>query len=400
VLNKNLSRNSLLGLRKLGSSGLLVEKLTNSKGSQSLHQTSTVVGSGRIGKTEHSLCNLSIELRVAVSNVRFNVNKLLNVVKVSIHLENGNVSSKVLLLSVGQLDSGGGGRKLFGRGSPFDFRSLVKEVGGGEVRNSLLLDGTDLKGLLVLGVEVGGEDLNNVVGVLLLGLDVGIEIGLTGLNGSHDRLKRVTTLLHITLDLPVELDIGRDIKVKGEVDEFADTVINEGVKSLNNDNGGGFNLLGSIKSSIDVVVDGLHDSLSLLKSLNVLVHKVELLLSGVKSSKTRDLTSITVVKMVVIKADNGGNIRNESVGFPSSVAESATEGSAHLSSEGGGHTTHEGGLSATGIGSETDDNGCLAGFKGHLESTAATKVGGHECGGEGRGGCDRKGSDGDRKLHG
>ena len=74
-----------------------------------MHQTSTVVGSRRVSKTEHGLCDLAVELRVGVTNVRLDVNKLLNVVKVSIHLENSNIISKVFLLSVGHLDSGSRG---------------------------------------------------------------------------------------------------------------------------------------------------------------------------------------------------------------------------------------------------------------------------------------------------
>ena len=261
------------------------------------------------------------------------------------------------------------------------------------------MDGTDLKGLLVLRVEVGGKNLNNVVSILLLGLNVGIKIRLTSLNRSHDRLKRVTTLFHITLDLPVELNIGRDVKVKGEVDEFTNTVVNEGVKTFNDDNRSGGNLLRSIKGSVDVVVNRFHNSLSLLKSLNVLEHEVELLLSGVKSGKSRNLTSFTVVKMVVIKTDDSSDVRNKSVGLPSAIVESTAKRSAHVTTKSGGHTTHEGRLSASRVGSESDDDGGLAGLEGHLKSTVATETGGHEGGGEGRGGGDREGSDGDRKLH-
>ena len=264
------------------------------------------------------------------------------------------------------------------------------------------MDTTDTEGLLVLGVELGREDLNDVVGVLLLGLNVGIEIGFTGLDGCHDGFEGVTTLFHIALDLPVELDIRGDIKVKGEVDEFTDTVINEGVESLNDDDGGGLDLLGCVKGSVNVVVNGLHDALSVLKGLDMLIHEVELLLGSVKGGEARDLTSVTVVKMVIIKTDDSGKIGHKSIGFPSSVIESSSEGSNNVSSESRGHTTHEGGLSATGIGGKTNDNGNLSVLKCHLKGTSgvhATKTGGHEGRGKGGNGGGREGSDTDGKLH-
>eukprot|EP01083_Nonionella_stella_P051859 137708_1 len=118
----------------------------------------------------------------------------------------------------------------------------------------------------------------------------------------------MSTLLHITLDLPVKLDIRTDVKVKGEINELADTLINEGVKSLNDDDGGGLNLLGGVKGSVDVVVDGLHDGLSVLECQDVLVHEVELLLGGVQGGEARDLAALAVVEMVIIEADDGGHV--------------------------------------------------------------------------------------------
>eukprot|EP01083_Nonionella_stella_P288395 981374_1 len=209
----------------------------------------------------------------------------------------------------------------------------------------------------------------------------------------------MSTLLHITLDLPVELDIRADVEVKGEVNELAHALINEGVKSLNDDDRGGLNLLRGVHGSVHVVVDGLHDGLSVLKRLDVLEHEVELLLGGVQGGEARDLAALAVVEMVIIEADDGGHVGDEGVGLPSSLSsESSSEGSALLSAEGGGHATHEGGLSATGIGGEADDDGGLAFLKG-VEGRGSAKGGGGEGSGEGRGGGGRDGSDSHRKLH-
>ena len=82
------------GGSKLSSGTLLVVKLTDGEGSQSLHQTSTVVGSRGVSKTEHGLCNLSVELGVGVSKVGLNVNKFLDVVESSVHLNHGAIISK------------------------------------------------------------------------------------------------------------------------------------------------------------------------------------------------------------------------------------------------------------------------------------------------------------------
>ena len=69
-----------------------------------------------------------------------------------------------------------------------------------------------------------------------------------------------------------------------------------------------------------MVVDGLFNSLSVLKGSKLLEHKVEVVLNGVKSGKSGNLTSTTVVGVVVIKADNSGKVRNEGVGFPSIIS--------------------------------------------------------------------------------
>ncbi len=326
-------RRNLIG-SQLRRRRLLVVQFTNSKSRQRLHQTSTIVRSGRIGETEHGLGNLSVELGVGISQVGFDVDQFLDVVEVSIHFEDGDVVAKVLFLGVGKLNSGSGAGELVSGGCPGDGRSFIKQVGGVEVLHALLLDGTDLQCLLIVGVQVGGQDLNDVIGKFLLGFNEGIKVGLTGFNGGHDGFEGVSTLFHITLDLPVELHLWADVEVETEVNKVTDTLIDEGVKSLNDNDGGGFNLFGFIECSIDVVVNGLHDGLALLECLDVLEHEIEALLGGVECGKAGDLTSATVVEMVIIQTDDSGHVRNESVRLPSAIAESTAEGSTLITAEG------------------------------------------------------------------
>ena len=161
--------------------------------------------------------------------------------------------------------------------------------------NTFLLDASDTKSLLVFRVKLGGKNFDDHIGKLLLGINVGIEIRLSGFNGSHDGFKGMATLFHVTLDLPVELDFIRDVKVESKVKEITDTIVVHGVKTLKDDDRSRFNIFGCVKSSIDVVVNWLLDSLSILESLDLFIHEVEVVLSGVKSSQSCLLTSIAVV---------------------------------------------------------------------------------------------------------
>ena len=137
----------------------------------------------------------------------------------------------------------------------------------------------------------------------------------------------MATLLHITLDLPVQLDLVTDVKVQREVKKTTDTLVKHGVKTLNDDDGGGLNGLGGVQSTVDVVVDGLRDRLAILQGLDLLVHEVEVVLALIEGGKTGLLAAIAVVEMVIIEADDGGKIGDEGVGLPSAVVEAAAEGS-------------------------------------------------------------------------
>mmetsp|Transcript_16818 Transcript_16818/g.40227 ORF Transcript_16818/g.40227 Transcript_16818/m.40227 type:complete len:217 (-) Transcript_16818:220-870(-) len=207
----------------------------------------------------------------------------------------------------------------------------------------------------------------------------------------------MSALLHVALDLPVELHIGADVEVQAEVDEVTNALVDEGVKALDDDDGSGLDLLGRVERSVDVVVDGLHDGLAVLEGLHVLEHEVELLLGGVERGEAGDLAAAAVVEMVVVEADDGGHVGHEGVRLPSvGRAEASAEGTALITAEGGGDATHEGGLSAAGVGGEADDDGGLAVLQGLEGRGGARLSGGHEGGGGGG----REGNGGHGKLHG
>ena len=373
-MQENLGSGSGFGHGLLGNGGLLFVKVTDGECSKSLHKTGSVVASWGITEGKHGLCEFSIELGLGVAQGRLNVNNLLDVVEGSVHFENLGILSEVLFRSVGELDSWGGGRKLGGGRGPFDLGALIEEVAGVEVGNTFLLDATNTEGLLVFLVKLGWQNFNDQVSILLLGVDVGIEVGLTGFDGGHDGFEGVSTLFHVTLDLPVELDFIGDVKVEGEVKEVANTLVVHGVKTFEDDDGGGLDGFGGVEGSVNVVVDGLADGFSVLEGLNLLVHEVEVVLKGVKSGSLGYLTALTVVKVVVIKADNGGEVRDKGVGFPSTVVETTSEGSDNVTSEDGGKTTHESGLSASGVSGNTDDNWGLSFLECHVEAAAGGRT--------------------------
>ena len=137
----------------------------------------------------------------------------------------------------------------------------------------------------------------------------------------------MTTFFHITLDLPVQFDIGGDVQVQGEVQQVTQTVVVHGVQTLKDNDRSRFNCFRSVKCTIDVVVDGFFHSLPLLEGLDLFVHEIKVVLKWVQGGETGHLTSITVIKMVIIKTDHGGKVGHRSVGFPPTRgAESTSQG--------------------------------------------------------------------------
>lgn len=101
----------------------------------------------------------------------------------------------------------------------------------------------------------------------------------------------MSALHHVPLDLPRELDLVRDVQVDGEVQQVAHALVHEGVEPLDDDDGGGLDLLGLVQGPVDVVVDGLHHALAVLEVVELLVHEVKLLLLGVERGPARHLVN-------------------------------------------------------------------------------------------------------------
>lgn len=152
-----------------------------------------------------------------------------------------------------------------------------------------------------------------------------------------------------------------------------------------------------------MVVDGLRDGLSLLQRLDLFEHKVEVVLKWVEGGEAGNLAAVTVVQVVIVEADDGGKVRNKRVSLPTAVSEPTAERTDNISTEDACKTTHESGLSTTGVGSDTDDDGCLSVFERHVQ--AGRRLGnldvlGHERRGSKSGNrADREGSDRKTELH-
>ena len=74
--------------------------------------------------------------------------------------------------------------------------------------------------------------LDDDVGVLLLGVDEGVEIVFAGCDGGLDGLQGVPPLLHVSLDLPGKLDLVRDVEVDLDVHQISDSLVVERVETL------------------------------------------------------------------------------------------------------------------------------------------------------------------------
>ena len=74
--------------------------------------------------------------------------------------------------------------------------------------------------------------LQDDISMLLLGVDVGIEVRLAGVDGLLDALGRVAALLHVPLQLPGKLDIVTDVQVQLEVQQVPHALVKEGMKAL------------------------------------------------------------------------------------------------------------------------------------------------------------------------
>ena len=76
---------------------------------------------------------------------------------------------------------------------------------------------------------------------------------------------------------------------------------------------GGLDPLSGVQQARHVVVDGLVNSLPLLKRLHVLVHELKVLCLGAQRSDVQRLAAIAVLCMVVVEADDGGHVADQRV---------------------------------------------------------------------------------------
>lgn len=185
-----------------------------------------------------------------------------------------------------------------------------------------------------------------------------------------DGLERVSTLFHVSLDLPRELDVIADVEVDGEVEQLPHAWVVHGVETLNDDDACWRDGLGFVESAVHVVVNGLLDRVSGLKGLQLLVHQVEVVLCSIqccslgdllifprsaarirelfRSCTLTNLATRAVVGVVIIEADDGDVVGHECVRLPATRGiEPASEGAHSATSEILDKATHEGALTAT-----------------------------------------------------
>ena len=76
-------------------------------------------------------------------------------------------------------------------------------------------------------------------------------VGLCSYSQYLDRLERVAALLHVTLNLPGELNLVRDVEVDREIHELAHTLVVERVKALDDHDVGRLDLLRGVKRTFN-----------------------------------------------------------------------------------------------------------------------------------------------------
>ena len=81
----------------------------------------------------------------------------------------------------------------------------------------------------------GGEHLDDEVSVGFLGVNVLVKVGFAGLDGGLNVLQAVAALLHVALNLPRELDLGRDVEVDLVVAQLRHALVEEGVEALDDE---------------------------------------------------------------------------------------------------------------------------------------------------------------------
>ena len=116
-------------------------------------------------------------------------------------------------------------------------------------------------------------------------------------------------------------------------------VVGERVQAFQNQNFRGDNLFSRVKNASHVVVDRLLDRFAFLQGFDLFVHQVKVLLFQVERGQARFLTALTVVQVVVIQAQDGGGVRDQSVGIRVAPLRRGS-----LTAEQRSHSSHERGF--------------------------------------------------------
>jgi hypothetical protein len=203
--------------------------------------------------------------------VALQVDELLELVKLTVHLQDADFLAIVGIWSIVHLDAWEAASEFTSTWNPADSRSFIKQVGWVEQLLSFLLDETYAKDLALLLVwhELSWENLNDDISLLFLWVNVSIEIWLSGIDRGLDGLQRMSTLSHITLNLPGEFNLIGDVQVDAEIDQVIHAIIIEWVKSFNDQDLWSLGFLSWIQKTSDVIVDWLIDSLSALESFDL-----------------------------------------------------------------------------------------------------------------------------------
>ena len=79
----------------------------------------------------------------------------------------------------------------------------------------------------------------------------------------------MSTLCHITLDLPGEFDFVRNIKINAEINQIVDTVVVERMQTFNDKDLRRCDIFRGIQKSRNMVVNGLGNALTLFQSFHL-----------------------------------------------------------------------------------------------------------------------------------
>mmetsp|Transcript_6980 Transcript_6980/g.42763 ORF Transcript_6980/g.42763 Transcript_6980/m.42763 type:complete len:249 (-) Transcript_6980:434-1180(-) len=245
---------------------------------------------------QHLLRDFPIVLSRGVAQMRLHINELIELVKLAIHLQNRYFLTIVSVWAVEELDTRVTACQLAAARNPADGGTLVVEVHRGEVFHALLLDHPHAQhlALIVIRNQLGWQHLDDNIRHLLLRIDVSIKIRLASLNGCFDGLKGMTSLGHVTLDLPGKLNIIRDVEVDLEVQQVTHTLVKEWVEPLNDQDVRCFDGLCRIQDSRHMVVDGFVYWLSLPQGFYLVIHEVKVLGLRCKRSHTSILATVTI----------------------------------------------------------------------------------------------------------